>query len=75
MLGSDAARGAVLAGVAVGAGFGLLNLPLLMAAAFIENGLGELFRPASTAALRRVVHPDEVAAAISRLEAHRPSEN
>jgi predicted MFS family arabinose efflux permease len=69
MLGSDAARGAVLAGIAAGAGFGMLNLPLLMAAAFIENSLGELFRPASTAALRRVVHPDEMVAAVSRLEA------
>jgi MFS family permease len=69
MLGADAARGAVLAGIAVAAGFGVLGFPLLIAAAFIENGLGELFRPASTAALRRVVDPDDMAAAVSRLEA------
>jgi MFS family permease len=69
MLGADALRGAVLASVATTLALGVLNFSYLVAAAFVEAALGELFRPASSAAVRRVVEPTKMATAIARFEA------
>ncbi len=69
MLVADLSRVAVLASVAAAAAFGVLGVAQLAVAAFVENGFGELFRPASIAAFRRVVRPAEMATAVSRLEA------
>lgn len=69
MLAADAIRGAVLATVAVTAVLGALSFPFLLVAAGIENGFGELYRPASSAAVRRVVPSPAMPAAIARLEA------
>lgn len=69
MLAADALRGAVLAGVALALVFGVLSFVQLVAAAFVENALGELFRPAATAAVRRVIDPAQMANAISKTEA------
>lgn len=69
MLVADAARVAALASVAIAAAFGVLGFWQVMLAALVEKSLAELFRPASTAAFRRVVRPDDMPVALSRLEA------
>ncbi len=69
MVVADAGCAAVLAAVAVTAAVGALGIWLLVAAALAEGALGELYRPASTAAIRRVVPPEQMPAAVARLEA------
>lgn len=69
MLVADALRGVVLLGLAVALVAGALSLPLLIVAAFTENAMGEFFRPASTAAVRRVIDPAQMPEAVSRSEA------
>jgi MFS family permease len=69
MLVADALRGVVILGVAVALVVGALGLPLLVVAAFVENATGEFFRPASTAAVRRVIDPAQMPEAVSKSEA------
>ena len=69
MLVADALRGLVILGVTVALVLGALGLPLLVVAAFTENAMGEFFRPASTAAVRRVIDPAQMPEAVSRSEA------
>lgn len=54
---------------AVTAALRAIDLPLLAAAALAEGSFGELYRPASTAAIRRVVPAAQMPAAVARLEA------
>ena len=69
MLLADVVRAGALGGIAIAAAFGVLSVWEVVVAALVERSVGELFRPASTAALRRVVRPEEMPAAVSRLEA------
>ena len=69
MLLADALRGVVVLGVAIALAVGALGLPLLVIAAFAENAMGEFFRPASTAAVRRVIDPVQMPEAVSKSEA------
>ena len=69
MILADVVRAAALGSVAIAAALGVLSVWQVVVAAVVERSFGELFRPASTAALRRVVRPEEMPAAVSRLEA------
>jgi MFS family permease len=69
MIAADALRGAVLASVATTLALGVLSFSYLAVAAFVEAALGELFRPASSAAVRRIVTPTKMPGAIARFEA------
>jgi MFS family permease len=69
MLVADSLRGLVILGVVVALVAGALSLTLLIAAAFTENAMGEFFRPASTAAVRRVIDPVQMPEAVSKSEA------
>jgi len=69
MLIADSLRGLVILGVVLALVTGALGLPLLIVAAFTENAMGEFFRPASTAAVRRVIDPAQMPEAVSKSEA------
>lgn len=69
MLASDALRGAIMVAVAVALVADRLTFQQLVIAAFCENALGEVFRPAATAAVRRVVDPAQMPEVISKSEA------
>jgi predicted MFS family arabinose efflux permease len=69
MLVTDALRCAVLGAVAGCLAGGLLRFSYLLVAALATGLLGEIFRPASTAAVRRVVAPQKMPQAVARFEA------
>jgi MFS family permease len=66
MLVADSLRGLVILGVVVAMVTGALDLLPLIVAAFTENAMGEFFRPASTAAVRRVIDPAQMPEAVSK---------
>src|SRR5271156_5784975 len=68
MLWADVLRGAVVLGVALALVVGSLGITLLVVAAFVENAMGEFFRPAATAAVRRAVEPAQMPEAVSKSE-------
>lgn len=69
MLATDALRCAVLGAVAACLVVGVLRFSYLLVAASVTGLTGEVFRPASTAAVRKVVPPEKVPQAVARFEA------
>ncbi|MCL5973633.1 MAG: MFS transporter, partial [Actinobacteria bacterium] len=69
MILADVVRAVALGSIAIAAAFGVLSVWQVVVTALVDKSFGEPFRPASTAALRRVVRPEEMPAAVSRLEA------
>ncbi|AUG78200.1 MFS transporter [Kitasatospora sp. MMS16-BH015] len=68
MIACDLAAFLAMAGVVASLVSGLFWLPLLMAAAFVENTATIFYRLAERAAVRNVVHPDHLSAAFSQNE-------
>lgn len=69
MILADVVRAVALGSIAIAAAFGVLSVWQVVVTALVDKSFGQPFRPASTAALRRVVRPEEMPAAVSRLEA------
>ncbi|MGW7426633.1 MFS transporter [Streptomyces sp. NPDC054813] len=69
MLVCDLAAGLAMAGVVTVLMLGHLWIPLLMVAAFIEGGAMIFYRLAERAAVRNLVRPEHLSAALSRNEA------
>ena len=59
MLACDAGRAAASASLALALAFGRFHLWHVLIVAFLEGALGTLFRPAESAAVRRVVAPEQ----------------
>ncbi|MEV4616040.1 MFS transporter [Kitasatospora sp. NPDC049258] len=69
MICCDVLRGLAVAGVAAALLLDRLSLPYVLAAGFVEGTLTVCFRIAASAAVPNVVHPSQLAAALSRNEA------
>lgn len=69
LIGSDLLALTAVASVAIAAASGGLVLPHAMAAAFAAGSAAVVYQLAERAAVRTIVHPDDLAAALSRNEA------
>jgi predicted MFS family arabinose efflux permease len=68
MVACDLGRAVALASIAATAASGVLTYPQLLAVAFIEYGLLAFFSPAETAAISRIVPPEQLSDAVARNE-------
>jgi MFS family permease len=68
MTACDLGRSLALASVAVAACLGSLRYPQLPVVAFVEYGLLAFFSPAETAAISRIVPPEQLSDAVARNE-------
>lgn len=69
MIGSDLMRGTALASIAVAVAASALTFTQLLIVAVVEGAGGVFYRPAATAAVRRVVRPSQLRAAVAADEA------
>ncbi len=69
MIGCDAVRAVGLASVVLAIGLGRPTLAQLVVVAFVEGTMTVLFELAQPGAIRRVVPPEQISAAVSRNEA------
>jgi predicted MFS family arabinose efflux permease len=69
MLVADAGRCLALGSVGAAIAFDVVTYGHLLAATFCDAALSQFFRPAATAAMRRVVPPDQIGDAVARNEA------